>query len=311
MSRPRWQELPERGSASGIALLTMLFRFGGLPLMRLVLLPVAGYYLLTHAVARRASLAYLARQRRHRARLGQRMVRGGWIGAFRHIYSFAVSLAEKYAAWHTPSGRFRLEFEDDTVARALLDGPGGALLLVSHLGNFDVAIAHGALETARHYHILMDQQGTGRFNRQRLRSLPSGGLTFHDVDEIGPDLAITLREAVRGGAIVVIAADRLGDNPTASVPVRLLGETARLPTGPWVVAHLLRCPVFALFTCRERDHHRMLPHFVTRQVQLGDRRARDAQIARHAQCYAGLLESVMLRFPLQWYNFYPYWDEDR
>lgn len=308
-----WREIPERGSAWGIAILRVILRIGGLRVMRVVLAPVAFYYLLTHGVARTASRDYISRLNLYCSKRGLPCpLPDDWRGVYQHIYSFALGMAEKYAAW-SGGAVLGTSIQKDglEVARRLTQRREGVVLLASHLGNFDISIAFGAFDTGRRFRILIDHAGMRRFNDLRFSTMRHDRIVFHDADNVGPETAVELRRAVDDGDIVVLAADRLGAPGDDSVRVRLLDGQAVLPVGPWVIAHLLGCPVYAVFACREGTGYRLIPFVIGERVELGSRAGRRENIRQHAQHFADCMERVMLRYPEQWYNFFQFWHEDK
>ena len=63
-----------------------------------------------------------------------------------------------------------------------------------------------------------------------------------------------LSEKVRRGEFVAIAGDRIpvSSNPRVAM-AKFLGEIAPFPVGPYILASLLRCPVYLLFSLRTGD----------------------------------------------------------
>lgn len=312
MRASHWGEIPERGSTWAIALLQLVLRLGGLAVIRVVLAPIAFYYVLTHRIAREASKDYLLRLNAYCDKRGSPCaLRAGWKGIYRHMYSFALSMAEKHAAWSGEySGGNSPRIENPEVSRQLMYSPTGAVLLVSHLGNFDIAIAVGAFDTDRRFRVLMDYAGTRRFNRERLTAMQHERIVFYDTGDVGPGTAIELRQAASKGDVIVIAADRMGASREAWVEVRLLGDETRLPIGPWVIAYLLDCPVYAVFACRDGRGYRLIPYKICDRVDLSDRTRRRDTLRIHAQKFADVMQELILRYPEQWYNFYEYWHPD-
>ncbi len=303
--------MPERGSRLGMAILRQVMRFGGMGALRVALAPVVLYYVIADRAVRTASRDYLSRLARYCDANGiARPMPGGLAGVYRHVFSFALSMAEKVRAWEGV-GAADVVLGAPEISRRLVESPGGSLLLVSHLGNFDIAIAHGAFATARRYRILIDFAATRRFNSERIEALLHDRVVFHDAGRFGPEVAVALKQAVRDGEIVVIAADRLGRNEEASVETTFLGARTRLPVGPWVLAHLLACPVYAVFACREGRSYRLLARLVASRVDLSDRARRHESLRTLARSYAECIEELVVRYPEQWYNFYPYWHEER
>lgn len=312
MMARHWKDVPERGSTWGIALLRGIMRAGGLPVVRVFLVPVVCYYLLTHATARAASRDYLARLNAYCRSCGKPCpLRADWRSVYRHLYSFALSMAEKHAAW---SGAFAestaIHQGGLAISRQVEQREQGVVLLASHLGNFDISIAFGAFDTDRRFRILIDHEGMQRFNELRFSSMQHERIVFHDAGNVGPETAVELRQAVAEGDIVVLAADRLGGRDDDAVDVKLLDGTAALPVGPWVVAYLLACPVYAVFACRQDRDYRLIPFPICERVDLGDRSGRRQAIRGYAQRFSDCMEQVMIQYPEQWYNFYFFWREE-
>ena len=81
---------------------------------------------------------------------------------------------------------------------------------------------------------------------------------------------------------------------------------ARFPSGPFLLAALLDCPAGTLFCVREGRRFRMFIDDLP-ELTSTSRRDRGAAIERAVTVYAARLESLCIRYPLQWFNFFPYW----
>ncbi len=306
-----WQGTRERGTRWGVEFLRWVLRLGGFGLIRVALVPVAAYYTLTHRSARLASMAYLERLQAFGKEHGlQFNLQPGWRGVYTHFYSFALNLAEKYAIW---SGQglagSALESEFPELSEQLLSSPGGAVLMVSHLGNFDVAISQATPCTGKHFNILLDHAVTQRVNTERVSESNKNRVTFIDTQHIGPETAVFLRQGEKNGDITVIAADRVSKEGDSNLVVTFLDGQVKLPVGPWVIASLLGCPVYALFVCRDTSGYRLVPYKLVDEVVVSDRARRTEILRDYAQQFADVMERTLLKYPEQWYNFYEYWDE--
>ncbi|GJL82843.1 MAG: hypothetical protein DHS20C01_24770 [marine bacterium B5-7] len=293
----------------GVSILQVVLKVGGLTVLRVVLIPVALYYLVTHRIARNASFDYLDHLNRYCAKHNLKCaLNKGWLSSYRHIYSFALSMAEKYAAWCGDYEPIALQ-DVNEVDKLLKDLPSnrGAVLVVSHLGNFDLAMTAGVSKTDRTYHILIDHFGTRRFNSERFAAMQNDRLFFYDTDNFGIDSAMQLYQAMDDGDVVVIPVDRIGGKRNAAVDIRFLDGQIHLPTGPWIMAHVLKCPVVAVFICREKEKYRVITRRLSDGLGFGDRRSRNKNLQEIVQSYAHFMEEVVVEYPEQWYNFYKYW----
>ena len=91
--------------------------------------------------------------------------------------------------------------------------------------------------------------------------------------------------------------------------VPFLGQPAPFAVGPYVLAHVLECPVLLFFCLREAGGLQTLPGALRRSYPVASSRAAAAAAAAWAGRYAARLADYAGRFPLQWYNFYDFWGE--
>jgi predicted LPLAT superfamily acyltransferase/GT2 family glycosyltransferase len=300
-----WAQFAERGSAWGIRLVGWSYRLLGRRVARLVLLPAVAYFFVTGRTARNASRAYLARVRAH---AGERAAPAPTaLAVFRHMMAFAESGLDKLAAW---SGRL-------DIAEVDIVNPGefervralgrGALFIGTHLGNLEMARALGVRHDAVRINAIVYTAHAQRFVATLTRANPAVAENVVQVDDLGPDTAIALRDKVERGEVLVIAGDRTPPSDNGRVvAASFFGAPALFPQGPFVLAHLLECPVYLLVCLREAGRYRVYLEPLAERVHL-PRGTRQAALAEHIQHFASRLEAHCLRAPLQWFNFYDFW----
>lgn len=88
--------------------------------------------------------------------------------------------------------------------------------------------------------------------------------------------------------------------------VPFLGRDAPFPQGPYVLAHLLECPVYLMFCIRQNGRYRLYFEMFAERINLPGR-DKQAAIGAWAERYAKRLESFALIDPFQWYNFFDFW----
>lgn len=294
-----WAGLAERGAAWGLWLTAWVYARLGRGACLALLAPVVGYFYLTGAEQRLASRQFLGRVLKRQPR--------GW-ECYRHTLDFAIRAVDTIAAWsgRLPAAALRVD-DPDTLAAAAAD-PKGAVLVVCHHGNAELARALMDPALRQRLTVLVHTRHAENFNAVLRRFNPEAALRLIQVTDLGPDTAIALQERVERGEWIAIAGDRV---PVLSqgrvVEAAFLGETAEFSVGPWVLAALLECPVHLLF-CRRTgagEWSMVLERFTDR-VELP--RGRRAEALRQlVQAYAARLESQCWRDPYQWYNFFDFW----
>jgi predicted LPLAT superfamily acyltransferase len=302
-----WAHIGERGTLTGLRFIGALDRLFPRWMGHLVLYPVTTYFFLSHPRARRASRRFLAAAG---APATTAM-------SFHHFFSFSISILDKVAAWYAPA---RVPVELPEEARALfmstLAGGRGMLLLSAHLGNLELARAIATLIPGVHINALVYTQNSQKLNAMLEETSDDYALKLICVDEIGPETAVLLRSKVDAGEVVVIVGDRVpvtgravGRTQAATVQADFLGTPAPFAVGPYVLAHVLECPVLLFFCLREGRGYRVYIEPFAERIVL-PREGRMAATAAWAGRYAARLAAYAARFPLQWYNFYDFWAED-
>jgi len=184
----------------------------------------------------------------------------------------------------------------------------GALFIVAHLGNVDVSRALLDEATRARLVVLVHTRHAENYNRLLREFNPAAAVNCFQVTELGPETAVFLKERVDRGDWVVIAGDRtpIGSGRSSLVP--FLGEPAPFTQGPYILAHLLDCPVYTLFSLRRDGRYHVSIERFAERIDL-PRQGRAAVLTEHAAAFARRLEVYALQEPFQWYNFFDFWAE--
>lgn len=190
-----------------------------------------------------------------------------------------------------------------------LDRGKGAVLLMSHVGNWEVA-AHllGRQRADLRLLLYMGSRETEAIERLQKDDLADSGIRVIAVDrgDRSPFDLVTGRQFVLGGGVVSMTGDRLWHSDQRSVPVRFLGHAALLPEVPYQFALLSEAPLIAFFASRRGRGRYHFSFSAPIHVAAPDRAARADAIARAAQAYADLLAAAVRRSPSEWYHFQPF-----
>lgn len=295
-----WSGLRERGALWGLRFTAAVCRLLGRRVCQAVLVPVVAYFYGIGAgrEQRTGSRAFLARA------LGRP---SGFRDGYRHFFSFATGALDIFAAWAGILPANTLEAADPEALRKMMQDPRGALMVVSHLGNADLARALLDDATRRRLTLLVHTRHAANYNRLLQEFRPEAGLNTFQVTEIGPDTAIELKDRVERGEWIVIAGDRTpvrGQGHVAGVP--FMGAEAPFPEGPWILGSLLECPIYLMFCLRQGRRYRLIMEPFAERVIL-PRAERKAALRGYVARYAGRLEHHARAEPFQWFNFFDFW----
>ncbi|GAA0707631.1 glycosyl transferase [Vreelandella titanicae] len=300
-----WARIGERGTVAGMFLMVVIQRHLGRWPFRLALWPVMLWYFLIHATARRSSQAFLQRLY---PQLEQRIL-ARWWHSYRHFLAFGEALMDKVEAWCGNIADERLVGTGIEHFSAAIDGGRGGLILVAHHGNLDVVNALAERHAKLDLTVMMHTRNARKFNALLERVTGKARPQVLEVSEVTPATAQTLAERINAGGYVVIAADRLPLSGQRTQTLDFLGGQARFPEGPFRLATLLRCPLYALACVRDGANFRIDFECLGDTQEL-PRRQRETWIADAMQNHANHLAERVRRHPLQWFNFYPFWNND-
>jgi predicted LPLAT superfamily acyltransferase len=298
-----WADQRERGTYWGLRILAAIYRRFGRQACMTMMVPVVAYFFATGREQRLASASYL--RRLHAAGYLPRMP--GVADQFRHFLSFGAASLDKVAAWSGNLPRSMVHGIEDGGFAAAKSAERGAVVLTAHLGNPEVIRAIANLDRRWRVNVLVGTAHAERFNRLIARFAPTATMRLIQVTDLGVDEAMVLKEAVERGEWVVSVADRVPIGQSGRVSwLPFLGEPAPFPQGPFILAALLKAPVFTMFCLRDGKTYRVWFEKLADRLEL-PRGQRGERLQATMELFVARLEERLVRAPLQWYNFYDFW----
>lgn len=307
-SAPHWSKVQERGTTFGLKVCLWTYQILGVWALRFVTEFVAAYFFLTGRATRKASRAYLTRLFEQRGPIPGLTSRPGFFTAYRHLRTFAQSYVDRFLAW-VDAGKISVDFPDEAAFLAQRASGRGAIFLSAHLGNLDMLRGVGAARGLKGLNAVLDSEHAARFLALLQRINPDYDAQVIHVKDAGPDTAMVLADHIEKGEGLFILADRPPSAENGRVlRAPFLGHEADFPMGPWLLAHLLQCPVYLFFCVKEGKRHTIRMELFAERLDL-PRKGREAALAGHLARYAAALEEGCARAPFQWFNFYDFWRE--
>ncbi|MBN1548698.1 MAG: lysophospholipid acyltransferase family protein, partial [Syntrophaceae bacterium] len=185
----------------------------------------------------------------------------------------------------------------------------GAILLMSHVGNWEIA-ASFLKRKKQDIKVLLYMGAKHKEQLERIQkeSLSQSGITIIAVDPNSgsPADIIEGMNFIDSGGLVSLTGDVIWRKDQRSVAVNFLGHEVYLPETPHLFALMSGAPLFIFFAFRtgDRQYHFTLSEPI--YVQAPSKAERTEAIRQSAQKYADILEETLRRHPLQWYQFKPF-----
>jgi predicted LPLAT superfamily acyltransferase len=225
-----------------------------------------------------------------------------WL-VFKHFLSFGRALVDRTAILAGQTRHFSFSFEGEEHVRQAVAEGRGVLLLSAHIGNWEAAgqllsridvpiNVAGFDNESPEVRSILQQNSQANF-----RLLPLTG---------SPMDTIPLVAAMRRGEIVAMLGDRAYGKTSARIP--FLGGIASFPVGGYVLAAIAGAPLIHVFNLREPGGRYHFFGFPPQYPTRPPRNERDAYLKDCAVRFTNDLHAILKRDPLQWYNFYPFWE---
>ncbi|MDN3640801.1 hypothetical protein QWY82_18525 [Simiduia curdlanivorans] len=308
-----WWKRKESGSLLGMKILFFTYRWLGRWVFVSLLWPVIVYFFVTGISARKASLAFLQQVDSAKA-LGVSSKMGMLRLSLKQFFTFGDLMLDKLAVWFGCLDVPVHTHGFDALKALIAEGTGG-IIFVSHLGNTEISMALAERWGVAKVNAMVHTQHAEKFNAMLADVSGEHSVNLIQVQEINPATAMLLDEKLQRGEVVAIAADRTAVvDPSSGVKPRniyanFLGKPAPFPMGPFVLSALLKRPVFFLCSVKSADRYDIYLEKFSDQIVM-QRKAREASLQPYVQQYADRLGDFAQRYPLQWGNFYDFWQAE-
>lgn len=262
---------------------------------------VALYYFLFSFRSNKNLYFYFHRVLKHRTGRSLTMM-------YRNYYVFGQTILDKVALMAGVRTNFTVNHEGGTNLDKLAASGQGGILISAHLGNWEIA---GQLlnRLNTRYNILMYENEKENIKKymdevQQKKNIRVIAIKDDDLGHI-----IELHNAFSNNELVVMHGDRFREN-APTIDTIFLGKIATFPKGPFILAAKFGVPVSIVFAVKESSTH--YHFFATEPMQV--KRARTEEQTNTAvkmllDNYIAEFEKMVLAYPEQWFNYYPFWKE--
>lgn len=239
---------------------------------------------------------------------------------FKHLLSFADSLIDRMSAWLG-----EMELSDINIKTrktynnllADLENNKGAFFICSHIGNVEVLRALGKIKTANllkkelKINAIMQIEHCSHFKNLLKEINPEFEANLISAIDIGVETAIELKDKLHDGEITVTAGDRTAaKNKEKVVAINFLGKEAYFPMGSFILAKVMESPVYFVF-CMKKDQKSQYDFYLYKSkfITGNNGKTKPDMVNNAIKEYGKYLERLCVKYPLQWYNFFNFWQK--
>ncbi len=286
-----------RGGYFGNWFFIRVLRLFGLRAAYLLLVPVSFYFLFFAPKAFKASSDYL----RRRFNCGPLR---RFFYSYRHFFTFGQVLIDRVAVAAAP-GRFKVAEDGYAHITDAAAAGKGLVLLGAHAGGWEAAVSllSGKNVVVNVVRFEGEAENIRRLMKESVRPLNVRVL------EVGgsPEDSLALVEALNRGEIVAMHGDRTMGGRTEKLP--FLGGEAAFPLWPYALAAAAGAPLMYTFAARTGAYSYSLKAWPPVFPGAEKSGVKKELPQKYAAKFAARLEEFLSEYPLQWFNFFPFWDE--
>ncbi len=224
------------------------------------------------------------------------------LNVYRNHYQFGQVVLDRFAAYSGKEYHIETEGEENLFARYATRREG-MIVLFSHIGNFEMA--GYTLRSPKQMHILAYSGETKTVMENRDRMFYPNNIHIIPITDDFSHI-YSINHALQEGEIVCMAGDRRLPQQR-SIECTILGESASLPEGPFRIAATEKLHTLAIFVMKERwNTYRVYQ----KEIAINQDLPRDEIEKDIVQQYAQHIESMVRKYPLQWYHYFDFWNKD-
>jgi predicted LPLAT superfamily acyltransferase len=223
---------------------------------------------------------------------------------YRNYYIFGQILIDKVAIYSGLANKFTFDLEDEKHLAAMEQG---GFMISAHIGNWEMA----GKKTERIHKtinlVMLDAE------HQRIKHYLEEVMKERNfkVIPLKDDLShlISIRQALDNAELIAIHGDRFMEG-IKTLKATFMGREAKFPEGPFYLALRMNAPVSFAFAMKEgRKHY----HFYATPPKIypvpSGRRITSGDIEPVLKDYIVAVETMLKKYPEQWFNYYNFWDE--
>ena len=303
-----WASIKEAGTLGGMKFLYFLYRIFGRKTFSIAMYPVALYFVLFRAASRRASFEFLTHHYQKYPQYWKTVPHYGHV--LLHFHHFADVILDKLLGWISDIDESEFVLSSQESIDALMQDTRGQLIIGSHFGNLEYCRGFMQRYKNKVINILLYDKHSGNFVEMMQNESERSRLNVFQVDEFDVATIVMLQQKINQGEWVFIAGDRVPlSGLQRTVNVNFLDDIAPLPIGPYLLAKALACPVKLMFAYRHAsvDNKIIFDVIPLSEKVILSQKNRTNDLENYAQQFAIKLEEHCAHAPLQWFNFYHFW----
>ncbi|MCX6204789.1 MAG: lysophospholipid acyltransferase family protein [Bacteroidetes bacterium] len=220
---------------------------------------------------------------------------------YRNYYKMGQCIIDKIVVMSGLKNNFTYNFEGEENLKEITTLQNGGILISAHIGNWDIA-GHLLKRLDSKINIVMFD-GEQTQIKEYLKSVSEKKNV--KIIYIKNDLShiYEISESLKNNELVCMHADRFIEG-NKTIEAIFLGEKAKFPKGPFLIASIFKVPISFVFALKENN---MKYHFFASKLKTYSNEVKEIAMQKMLNDFVFEMELKVIRYPEQWFNHYNFW----
>ncbi len=223
---------------------------------------------------------------------------------YQNHFVFGQCMLDRFAVYAGRRNFFKVKITGNEHFERLLNSDKGFLIASSHVGNFELS-GYLLKQDKKAINALIFGDEAKEVMENRIKALKQNNIS---VIPVRGDMShfFAIHAAFDEGQIVSMPCDR-NFGSAKSVACDFLGAKADFPLGAFTFATHFDVPVLTIFVMKEsvsNYHVYVKPLTLDEEMQTINKREKANRLAAS---FSTELETIVRKYPEQWFNFYNFW----
>ena len=297
---PAWSG-KTRGGVLGYKIFVFNIKYLGLPVTYFFLRFVILYFIVTSPKAVGLTYYYFRRI------IKQNIIRS-LFAIYRNYIVFGQTLVDKLTVLSGYNKRLSFSFEGEEYLYKMTSEKTGGLLISAHIGSFEIA-GYLLKRIDNKVNILMYEAEHEQIKKYLSTIYKDMNTNIICIKEDMSHLFEIIKVFDKKEFLCLHGDRFVSDNKT--VIKEFMGYPAKLPSGPFYLAAKFDIPVTYVFAMKEKKYHYHFYATAPKKYYLEklNVKRREEQINLAMNDYIYAFETILKKYPYQWFNYYRFWEK--
>lgn len=228
------------------------------------------------------------------------------IGTYRNHIIFGKNLLDRFYVFSGGAEKFKVNMHGGEYFYGYAEGPDPVIIVSAHIGNFEIS-AYVCGRIKKPLKVVAYANETEQMQKFRSEAMAKNNISMIPVMEDMSHI-FHITDELEAHNMITLPADRVFTG-RRMCKYDFFGAQAQFPIGAYYLADRYKTKIITMFVMRGKG----LSYDIFAEPLVIDNgiKGRDARAAAYGEAYVKKLEAMLKKYPLQWFNFYDFWDDDQ